>query len=68
MKIKPKVGDLVKVIDPYFDHETFEYDYYTESKEKFFTLRYFEDMTKQHDYEYWTSLKYDLVISIISGS
>jgi hypothetical protein len=67
MKIKPKVGDLVKVTDPHFD-DNIDYAYCTESKEKFFTLRYFEDMTKQHDYEYWTSEKYDLVMSIISGS
>ena len=67
MKIKPKVGDLVKVIDPYFGHKPFEYAYCTESTELYFSLRYFEFIEDTNPYEYWYEMDYDLKMSIISG-
>ena len=66
LKIKPKVGDLVRVNDPYFDDDTC--GYCIESEEKFFTLRYFDDASRQYDFDYWYEEEYDLEMSIISST
>jgi len=66
LKIKPKVGDLVRVNDPYFDDDTC--GYCIESEKEFFTIRYFDDETGQIDFDYWYEQDYDLEMSIISGT
>ena len=66
LKIRPKVGDLVRVNDPFFDDDTC--GYCIESEEKFFTLRYFDDASRQYDFDYWYEEDYDLEMSIISST
>ena len=66
LKIKPKVGDLVRVVDPYFDDDAC--GYCVKSEESHFTLRYFDDETKQYDFDYWYEEQYDLEMSIISST
>jgi len=66
LKIKPKVGDLVRVNDPYFDDDTC--GYCIESEENYFTLRYFDDASRQYDFDYWYDDDYDLEMSIISST
>ena len=66
LEIKPKVGDLVRVNDPFFDDDTC--GYCIESEEKFFTLRYFDDASRQYDFDYWYEEDYDLEMSIISST
>ena len=66
LKIKPKVGDLVRANDPYFDDDTI--GYCIESEEKFFTIRYFDEERGHMDFDYWCEENYDLVMSIVSGT
>ena len=68
LKIKPKVGDLIRVNDPYFDDCAC--GYCIVSEKKFFTIRYFDDVTKTGylDLHYWHEEDYDLEMSIISGT
>ena len=47
LKIKPKVGDLVRVLDPCFDDDTC--GYCIESEKEFFTLRYFDDASRSEE-------------------
>ena len=63
LEIKPKVGDLVRANDPYFDD--LACGYCIKSEEKFFTIRYFDD---QDCFSYWYEEQYDLEMSIISGT
>ena len=63
LEIKPKVGDLVRANDPYF--EDLACGYCIKSEKKFFTVRYFDD--DQH-FSYWHEAQYKFEMSIISGT